>query len=135
MEFPTKEEISKASREQIGSWYRYLPSPSSGEEKEAIDLIVEIFTDGDCIPPEQQAMIGWIHLRGIDGLRRALDSYFCVWMSSPLRAAPYAMFASRDQADMFNKNMNAPFEVHTFKWWLENFEHRDGAVSLCDDNN
>jgi len=41
--YPSLNEINNANQEQLGRWYRHLPSPQNNEEVKKINLIVKRF--------------------------------------------------------------------------------------------
>lgn len=42
-DFPTMEQVEKASHEQLAKWYRFLPSGDTNEQQEIQDRIAERF--------------------------------------------------------------------------------------------
>jgi len=75
MNYPSPQDVEDASKEQLGRWYRFLPSPGSaaiaagktGEEFDSICLaqsktvarIVERFKELGGWTPELSKSIGW----------------------------------------------------------------------------
>lgn len=58
--YPTIDEVNKADRRQICSWYRFLPSPRFGSETETsiIDRIVERYKELGGMTPEISKSLG-----------------------------------------------------------------------------
>jgi hypothetical protein len=73
MQYPTLAEVETASREQLGRWCRFLPSPGSSavgssaknfqalldEQVPIMNLIYERFTKMGMFTPELSKSIGW----------------------------------------------------------------------------
>ena len=71
--YPTIQEVENASREQLCSWYRFLPSPGQhaigkgqdefdaaiAGEKPVMDRLVERFREMGGMTPEISKNIGW----------------------------------------------------------------------------
>lgn len=71
MRYPTLEEVENADREQLGNWYRFLPSPGwdslneanfneiMQQEAKIMTRIVERFKEMGMFTPELSKRIGW----------------------------------------------------------------------------
>lgn len=73
MRYPTLEQVEKADREQLGSWYRFLPSPGMNhlekhrdeyikllvKETEIMKKICERFTISGGFDSDLSKKIGW----------------------------------------------------------------------------
>jgi len=57
--YPTDKEILMANREQLGRWYRILPSPQTDEEVKKINIIYDLFVHMGGWTPELSKKIGW----------------------------------------------------------------------------
>lgn len=42
-DFPTKEQVEKATHEELARWFRFLPEGDTPEEKKLLDRIAERF--------------------------------------------------------------------------------------------
>jgi hypothetical protein len=42
-DFPTMDQVEKASREQLAKWYRFLPSGQTKEQQQIMDRLAERF--------------------------------------------------------------------------------------------
>ena len=50
-DFPTKEQVEKATHEELGRWFRFLPEGDTPEEKKLLDRIADRFEKlGGMIP-------------------------------------------------------------------------------------
>ncbi len=59
-EYPKSlEEIKNASHEQICSWYRFLPSPISPQQRDLMNFIIYRFQELGGMTPETSKKIGW----------------------------------------------------------------------------
>jgi hypothetical protein len=45
-DFPTKEQVEKATHEELGRWFRFLPEGDTPEEKKLLDRIACGFGEG-----------------------------------------------------------------------------------------
>jgi len=59
MKYPTLSEIETADYEQICRWYRFLPSPSSSDEKMILDQIILRYKEGGGFTTEISKKVGW----------------------------------------------------------------------------
>jgi DNA-binding ferritin-like protein len=57
LDFPTMEEVAKASHEQLGRWYRFL-LPTGKEQQAILDKIAERFKKLGGMTPEISSRIG-----------------------------------------------------------------------------
>jgi len=72
MEYPTQQKIDAASKEQLGRWIRFLPSPGMAHigsmdfetnmqhEIEILNRIIKLFNDSGGWTPELSKKVGWI---------------------------------------------------------------------------
>ena len=51
-DFPTMEQVEKASHEQLAYWYRFLPSGDTPEQKKIMDRMAERFKKLGGMTPE-----------------------------------------------------------------------------------
>lgn len=51
-DFPTMDQVEKASREQLAKWYRFLPSGDTNEQQRVQDRIAERFRQLGGMTPE-----------------------------------------------------------------------------------
>ena len=56
-DFPTLEQVAKASHEQLGQWYRFL-LPNGPEQRKILDAISERFKKIGGMTPELSKKIG-----------------------------------------------------------------------------
>ena len=57
MSFPTLDQVSKASREDLARWYRFL-TPTTTEEQRVLDEIAKKFKAQGGMTPELSRRIG-----------------------------------------------------------------------------
>lgn len=57
--FPTKEQVEKASRYQLCTWHRFLPSADSEKNQDIQDLIYKRFHEVGGFTVELSKAIGW----------------------------------------------------------------------------
>lgn len=61
--YPTLEQVEKASHEQLLRWNRFLPSPTSDDQIEVLNLIAERLKIQQSIDPAEHTRasksIGW----------------------------------------------------------------------------
>ncbi len=55
---PTLEQVENASHEQLGRWYRFLPSPKDDAEVEVMNRLVERFREMGSFTPALSKKIG-----------------------------------------------------------------------------
>jgi hypothetical protein len=55
--FPTSEQVSKASREELARWYRFL-LPSDPEQQKILDEVAKRFKELGGMTPELSRQIG-----------------------------------------------------------------------------
>jgi len=60
MMYPPLEEVEKASKYQLGCWYRFLPSPQNDAGVQVMNRIVERFNELGGWTPELSKQIGWM---------------------------------------------------------------------------
>ena len=58
-DFPTMEQVEKASREQLAKWYRFLPSGETREQQKVVDRIAERFKKMGGMTQELSNKIGF----------------------------------------------------------------------------
>ena len=58
-DFPTMEQVEKATREQLARWYRFLPSGDTKEQQKIQDRIAERFKELGGMTPELSKKIGF----------------------------------------------------------------------------
>ncbi len=58
-DIPTLEQVEKASHEQLGRWYRFLPSGDSKEQQKVLDRIAERFKKLGGMTPELSKRLGF----------------------------------------------------------------------------
>jgi len=58
-DFPTNEQVEKASYEQLARWYRFLPSGNTPEQKKIMDKIAKRFKASGGMTPEISKRIGF----------------------------------------------------------------------------
>lgn len=58
-DFPTMDQVEKASREQLAKWYRFLPSGDTKEQQRVQDRIAERFKQLGGMTPELSKKIGF----------------------------------------------------------------------------
>jgi len=58
-DFPTKEQVEKASREQLAKWYRFPPSGDTKEQQVVLDRISERFKALGGMTPELSKKVGF----------------------------------------------------------------------------
>jgi hypothetical protein len=59
-DFPTMDQVEKASREQLAKWYRFLPSGQTKEQQQIMDRIAERFKQLGGTTPELSKKIGFL---------------------------------------------------------------------------
>lgn len=65
MTYPTKEEVERASKEQLAQWYRFLPSPGQNNiekidsEEEILNSILHRFSKLGGWTPSLSKKVGW----------------------------------------------------------------------------
>ena len=57
-DFPTKEQVEKATHEELGRWFRFLPEGDTLEEKKLLDRIAERFEKLGGMTPAVSKKIG-----------------------------------------------------------------------------
>ena len=57
-DFPTMDQVEKASHEQLAWWYRFLPSGDTPEQKKIMDRMAERFEKLGGMTPELSKRIG-----------------------------------------------------------------------------
>jgi hypothetical protein len=57
-DFPTMAQVEAADREQLGRWYRFLPSGETREQQKIMDRIAERFKKLGGMTPELSKKIG-----------------------------------------------------------------------------
>jgi hypothetical protein len=57
-DFPTIEQVRKATREQLARWYRFLPSGDTTEQQKVIELIRKRFKELGGMTPALSKKIG-----------------------------------------------------------------------------
>ena len=58
-DFPTNEQVEKASHEQLARWYRFLPSDKTPEHQKLMDKIAKRFKALGGMTPEISKRIGF----------------------------------------------------------------------------
>jgi hypothetical protein len=58
-DFPTMEQVEKASHEQLARWYRFLPSGDTKEQQKVLDKIAEKFKKLGGMTPALEKKIGF----------------------------------------------------------------------------
>ena len=58
-DFPTMDQVEKASREELAKWYRFLPSGDTKEQLRVQDRIAERFKQLGGMTPELSKKIGF----------------------------------------------------------------------------
>jgi len=58
MNYPTKEEVQGATREQLARWVRFLPSPMNDEQARIMNYLCERFGAMGGMTPELSKKIG-----------------------------------------------------------------------------
>ena len=58
-DFPTLEQVERADREQLGKWYRFLPSGETPEQQKIMDKIASRFKKLGGMTPELSDKIGY----------------------------------------------------------------------------
>lgn len=58
-DFPTMDDVEKASYEQLGCWFRFLASGDTPEQKKILDRIEKRFQDFGGMTPEMSDKIGY----------------------------------------------------------------------------
>lgn len=58
-DFPTMEQVEKASQEQLAKWYRFLPTGNTAEQKKIMDRIAKRFKASGGMTPELSKKIGF----------------------------------------------------------------------------
>jgi hypothetical protein len=58
-DFPTLEQVEKASQEQLAKWYRFLPTGNTAEQKKIMDRIAKRFKASGGMTPELSKKIGF----------------------------------------------------------------------------
>jgi hypothetical protein len=58
-DFPTMDQVEKASRERLAKWYRFLPSGQTKEQQQIMDRIAERFKQPGGMTPELSKKIGF----------------------------------------------------------------------------
>ena len=61
MKIPTMEEVEKADRVQICTWYRYTHSPETDKEVKSLNRIVERYDELGGMTPEISKSIDEVH--------------------------------------------------------------------------
>jgi hypothetical protein len=56
--YPTMDQVNLASRVQICTWYRFLPSPDD-EHRPILERIIERFKELGGFTPEISKRVGW----------------------------------------------------------------------------
>jgi hypothetical protein len=59
MGYPALEEVEAAELEQLGRWYRFLPSPKGSTEGKVLMRIIERFNSGGGWSPALSKSVGW----------------------------------------------------------------------------
>jgi hypothetical protein len=57
-DFPTMEQVEKASHEQLARWYRFLPSGDTPEQKKIMDRLTTRFKEKGGMTPALSDKIG-----------------------------------------------------------------------------
>ena len=57
-DFPTMDQVEKASQEDLARWYRFLPTGDSKEEQKIMDRIAEKFKKSGGMTPALSKKIG-----------------------------------------------------------------------------
>ena len=58
-DFPTLQEVEKASHEQLARWYRFLPAGDTKEQQQVMDRIAERFKKLGGMTPALEKKIGF----------------------------------------------------------------------------
>ena len=58
-DFPTMDQVEKASLEELAKWYRFLPSGDTNEQQHVQDRIAERFKELGGMTPELSKKIGF----------------------------------------------------------------------------
>jgi hypothetical protein len=58
-DFPTLEQVERASREELAQWYRFLPLGDTTEQKKVMDRIEERFKEKGGMSPALSKKIGY----------------------------------------------------------------------------
>jgi len=58
-DFPTMEQVEKASHEQLARWYRFLPSGDTREQQKILDKVSEKFKKLGGMTPALEKKIGF----------------------------------------------------------------------------
>jgi hypothetical protein len=59
MNYPTAEQVAAADRVQLGTWYRFLPSPNNDAEIDIMTKIFDRFKAMGMFTPEISKIVGW----------------------------------------------------------------------------
>ena len=59
IEFPSLEEVERANREQLGRWYRFLPTGGTAEQRRILDRIATRFKSVGGMTPALSKKIGY----------------------------------------------------------------------------
>ncbi|MDP1675686.1 MAG: hypothetical protein Q8L88_02380 [Bacteroidota bacterium] len=59
MKYPTLEQVAVADRLQTCRWYRFLSSPTNGEEENILNAVIVRFNQFGGMTPEISKQIGW----------------------------------------------------------------------------
>jgi hypothetical protein len=60
-DFPTMDQVEKATREQLARWYRFLPSGDTPDQKKVCDRIAERFKKLGGMTPSLEKRIGYLN--------------------------------------------------------------------------
>jgi hypothetical protein len=58
-DFPTLEQVEKASHEQLAKWYRFLPSGETKEQQQVMDRLAQRFKELGGMTPALSQKIGF----------------------------------------------------------------------------
>jgi hypothetical protein len=58
-DFPSTDQVEKASREQLARWYRFLPCGDTPDQKKICDRIAERFKKLGGMTPSLEKRIGY----------------------------------------------------------------------------
>ena len=59
MQYPTMEEVNKATRYNVCAWHRFLLSPTSGKQRIILERIEERIIKLGGFSPEISKKLGW----------------------------------------------------------------------------
>ena len=59
LDFPTLEQVEKATHEQLARWYRFLPSGDTKERQKIMDRIADRFKEKGGMTPALEKKIGF----------------------------------------------------------------------------